>query len=221
MTEIVWKGPEQLREYLVPVATLVRHPRNPRRGKVDLIAQSLDRFGQVRPILVHEGVIVAGNHTFAAVGQLGWTHVAAVPNEFTDADEAKAYLLADNRLPELGTYDRAELIELLGEVEAAGTWAGTGYDADDLDDLRALHGSMPELPVQPFSGDYAATAEELAARAARLAAGNNYSELVLTVTAEQDAEFETHLKILRKEYGSDDAIAEIVYQACENQAALA
>lgn len=221
MSQIVWNGSEELREFLVNVGTLVRHPQNPRRGKVDLIASSLQRFGQVRPILVREGVIVAGNHTFAAAKQLGWTHIAAVPNDFADAEEAKAYLLADNRLPELGTYDRAELIELLGEVEAAGTWEGTGYDADVLDDLRAAHDAVPVLPVQDFNGGFAATAEELAARAARLAAGNNYRELVLAVTADQDAEFELHLKILRKEYGTDDAVAEVVYLACEKQASLA
>ena len=46
------------------------HPRkgNPRRGDIDVIAESLERNGQFRPIVVNKatGEILAGNHTYAA-----------------------------------------------------------------------------------------------------------------------------------------------------------
>lgn len=219
-TEMKWQGADSLREYLVPVNTLERYPGNPRRGQVRLIAESLSRFGQVRPVLVEGHQIVAGNHTFAAAVELGWTHVAAVRNTFRDEREARAYLLGDNRLGELGDYEREQLLPMLEEVGAADRWTGTGYTADDLDDLRALHGPPPTMPVAPFEGDYAATAEELAARAERLAAGNAYKELVLTLTADQNVEFESHLKVLRKETG-ETGTAEIVANALAAEAALA
>jgi ParB-like chromosome segregation protein Spo0J len=102
---VVWNGPEALRELLVPLAALERHPQNPRRGRVHEIAESLGRFGQVRPVLAHGHRIVAGNHTYLAAADLGWTHVAVVQHTFADDQEARAYLLADNRLPELGDYE--------------------------------------------------------------------------------------------------------------------
>lgn len=218
--EIVWFGPEKLREHLRPITDLNRHPANPRRGQVSLIAESLARFGQVRPLLLDDHVIVAGNHTYLAATELGWTHVAAVPNEWADSGEAAAYLLADNRLPELGDYDREILLAHLEDVATAGTWEGTGYDLDALDDLRALHGQMPETAPVPFEGGYAADPEELAAREARLAAGNTYRELVLTLSADASAQFETHVKILRKEYALQ-GVAEVVARALAEQAAAA
>lgn len=222
MTEpVVWAGPEQLREHLVAVEELQRHPKNPRRGKVSLIAGSLKRFGQVRPILTEEHRIVAGNHTYAAALELGWTHVAAVPNEWADEKEARAYLLADNRLAELGDYEQEMLLAHLTDVEASGSWEGTGYEIDDLEDLRAFHGRVAITAPEPFGGGFAVDPAELAAREARLAAGNSYKELVLTLTDAQHAGFEQHLKILRKEYGEGGGVTETVARALTEQAGLA
>lgn len=222
MTEaIIWEGPKALRPFLVPVGHLMRHPQNPRRGQVRLIADSLARFGQVRPVLTDGRQIVAGNHTYAAAVELGWTHVAAVANNFEDEAEARAYLLADNRLADLGDYDREALLPMLEDLEKRDRWDGTGYDSDALEDLRALQERVPVLPPVEFQGDYAATQEELTARAERLAAGNTYKELVLMLTPEQNAEFESHLKVLRKEYGGEQGVAEMVFRAVSEQAALA
>lgn len=216
--EITWKGAEQLRENLIAVDKLVRHPRNPRRGQIALIAESLDRFGQVRPILTDGTQIVAGNHTYLAALELGWTHVAAIQNEFSSEAEARAYLLADNRLPELGTYDNEQLLSLLSELESIDGWTGTGYTADDLDDLRALQDAVPETDHESFTGGFAATEEELAARAATLQAGQSLSEVVLLLTQAQGEEFETHIKILRKAYGDVGGVTELVDKAIESQA---
>lgn len=218
--EIVWEGPEELRPFLVPVRELVRHPQNPRRGQVSLIADSLRRFGQVRPILTDGSQIIAGNHTYLAVVELGWTHVAAIRNQFASEAEARAYLLADNRLPELGDYDNHQLAELLGELEAADAWAGTGYLPDDLEDLRAQLDAVPTSATQEFRGDFALTSEELIERARQLAAGNAYKELILTLSRGENDEFELHTKILRKEYGLD-GISDVVLRALTEQAARA
>jgi ParB-like chromosome segregation protein Spo0J len=186
-----------------------------------LIGESLTRFGQVRPILTDGRRIIAGNHTYQAAVDLGWTHIAAVANDWADGGEARAYLLADNRLGELGDYEQELLLAHLTDVEAAGSWEGTGYQPDDLEDLRSLHNRIRETDPEPFAGDFAASPEEIAARAARLAAGNTFRELVLTLTSNQNAAFEGHLKILRKEYGDGGGVTETVYRALAEQAALA
>ena len=215
---VVWEGAEALREFLVPVEDLERHPRNPRRGDVPEIVKSLRRFGQVRPVLVNgEGRIIAGNHTYLAAREVGWTHVAAIPNTFADENEARAYLLADNRLPELGDYDQAELRALLEEIEQAGSWEGSGYAPDDLEDLRAAQNAVAETEPAPFAGDYALTGEQLAERQARLAGGQAMHELVLLFDAAQDAQFETDQRVLAKEYGLS-GMTEIIVRAVREAA---
>lgn len=219
MTDVLWEGAEHLRDWLVPVADLERYPGNPRRGRVADIAASLRRWGQLRPLLTDGRRIVAGNHTYLAAIENGWTHVAAIPNAFADEGEARAYLLADNRIPELGDYDQTELLAMLEELEQSGRWDGTGYDLDDLEDLRAAHEGIPVMEPAAFEGGFAIDAEALEARAAALAAGEPLREVLLTFVGDQGNEFGTFIKILRKELGSDHGVTELVETAVAEQAA--
>lgn len=134
------KVAKDLEPLLVPVDELEPHPDNARRGDLDRIAESLERFGQLRPVLVNarDGYIVAGNHVYLSARELGWSHVAAV-REDMEPQDAKAYLLADNRLAELGTYDDAALAAVLRDVYEDGSLAATGYPegGDPLDALLA------------------------------------------------------------------------------------
>lgn len=205
MTETVWTGAPEIAEMLVPVESLVRHPRNPRRGQVSLIAESLQRFGQVRPILTDGTQIIAGNHTYLAAVELGWTHIAAVRNEFASDEEARAYLLADNRLTELGSYEHDLLLAQLEELDRVGGWAGTGYGTDDLDALRAMQvaaaAPAPGGPEDPTGTPWVP------------GAAANTTEMVLLVPDSMVEEFEMHLRILQKEYGANVGLTETVYRA--------
>jgi ParB-like chromosome segregation protein Spo0J len=146
----VWKGNGDLTRALIPVGKLEPHPRNPRRGDVDLIRESLERFGQQRPILIDaEHRIVAGNHTFQAAVALGWTHVAALRTDLTDPQEIERYLVADNRTSDLATYDNAELLALL---KAQPELRGTGYDEDDTALIEAVERARAE-ERQPGSAE--------------------------------------------------------------------
>lgn len=137
--EVVWRGAERLRDHLVPIENLKPFAGNARRGDVQAIADSLQRFGQVRSIVVTEdGTIVAGHHVTKAAQLLRWTHVAAIPAEFDSRDDARDYLIADNQLASLGVMDDVDQMTLLEEIEARGSWEGTGFTADDLADMRAL-----------------------------------------------------------------------------------
>jgi hypothetical protein len=133
--------PETLTALKVPIAGLVPYGRNPRRGNVDLIVESLSRHGQYRPIVVRTNTfeVLAGNHTLAAAKQLGWEEIAATFVTVTD-DEAARIVLVDNRAADLGTYDDDLLAELLSDLSDL---EGTGYDADDLATLTELQGPHP------------------------------------------------------------------------------
>jgi ParB-like chromosome segregation protein Spo0J len=121
----------------VPLADVQQHPDNPNNGDIEQIAESLQRFGQYRPIVVQEstGWILAGNHTYAAALSLGWTQIQAA---YVDVDEPTAtrILLADNRIAELALRDNGELLSVLQSLD--GDLTGTGYSDKDLDDLVNL-----------------------------------------------------------------------------------
>lgn len=128
---------EDLRSLAFPVANLKLLPGNPRRGDVDAVARSYDRFGQRKPIVARRSdmTVIAGNHQLQAAQRLGWTHVAVV---WTDDDDltAKAYALADNRTADLGSYDEDALGALLTLVSVdEALLASTGYDEKFLSDL--------------------------------------------------------------------------------------
>jgi DNA modification methylase len=108
---------KSLQALAVPIDTLKGLPGNPRIGDVDAVAKSLDRFGQRKPIVVRQddGTIIAGNHTWQAAKQLGWTEIA-VAYVGDDDVTASAYALADNRTAELGSYDEQALKDLIDQV---------------------------------------------------------------------------------------------------------
>lgn len=142
---------DSLQPLAVPVDSLSQLPGNPRRGDVDAVAASLSRFGQRKPIVVDaDGVIIAGNHTWAAAKQLGWDEIAVV-RVTDDQATAQAFALADNRTAELGGYDEAALLDLIrsvGEVDA-GLLADTGWDEDSVQDLvDRIDPGLPDLPPE-------------------------------------------------------------------------
>lgn len=140
---------------LAPVSALRAFHKNPRRGDVEAIADSLRASGQYTPILVNRGTrtgrtneILRGNHTFAAAKSLGWDQIAVA---YVDVDDetARRIVLADNRTADLGHYDDEVLLGLLNSMTDL---AGTGYDSDDL---LALMGDTFEEPTYRTNPDEA------------------------------------------------------------------
>lgn len=109
------------------------HPDNPRKGNLEAIAESLQRSGQYKPIVVQKstGYVIAGNHTREAARDLGWEEISAVLLD-ADDEQAKVILLADNRTADLASYDQAKLYESL---ERLLDLEGTGYDLDYVESL--------------------------------------------------------------------------------------
>lgn len=117
------------------VADLNEYHNNPRKGNVDLIAESLSKYGQYKPITVNKntGEILAGNHTFRAAKQLGWKHIDIVYVDVDDVTAAKIVAI-DNRASDTGEYDNKALLDLLDQLPDL---EGSGYNFDEYDDLKA------------------------------------------------------------------------------------
>ena len=116
---------------LVDVTKLKGYDKNPRKGNVKAIAESLETNKQYRPIVVQKSTnkILAGNHTWRAAKELGWKKIAVVFVDVND-EEAKRIVLADNRTNDLAEYDNKILAELLQDL---GTGIGTGYSESDME----------------------------------------------------------------------------------------
>lgn len=131
----VFQVEASLESSLVPIETLQTHPKNPRVGDVELIKQSLVANKQYRPIVVRksDNVILAGNHTYKAAKELGWSHIAA---DIIDADEDESLriLIADNRTSDVGKMDNRRLVSFLQSLPKL---EGTGYTDEFV--RRQLH----------------------------------------------------------------------------------
>jgi len=119
----------------VAIESLILDPQNARKHStrnIDAIKTSLEKFGQRKPIVVHNGVIVAGNGTLEAAKLLGWEEIAvSVCPEDWDADTAKAYALADNRTAELAEWDEIALSNQLTDLIDLG-WSIKNLGFEDI-----------------------------------------------------------------------------------------
>lgn len=138
------------------IAELKFYPGNARRGDIDLIADSLSKLGQYKPIVANaDGTILAGNHTVMAAQRLGWETID-VHRVDVDDETAKRILLIDNKANDQSTYDVEELVNLLTELP---NLDATGFTRDEVDELLesldALDNEdIPEPPKDPQPEGY-------------------------------------------------------------------
>lgn len=141
----------------LPVEKLVTFHQNPRRGNVEVIAESLVSNRQYRPIVVNRGTktgrkyeVLAGNHTLLAARYL----VDKGVKDFeqldcwvidVDDDAARRIVLADNRTSDLSSYDDQDLVALLEQME--GDLSGTGWLEEDLSELIEVNQLTNTAPI--------------------------------------------------------------------------
>jgi hypothetical protein len=133
----------------IDITDISQDPANVRkhsRRNLDAIKASLRAFGQQKPIVIDSrNIILAGNGTYEAAKELGWSEIQIVRTRLTGTS-AVAYAIADNRTAELAEWDDTALAEQLRalqseefDVEAAGF---TGEEIDGL--IEKLAGDLLE-----------------------------------------------------------------------------
>ena len=131
----------------VPIGALRADPRNPRkhsRIQVRAIARSIDTFGFNAPILVDKrNQIVAGHGRYEAAQLLGLEKIPIISLDHLTETQARAYLLADNKLAERSSWDDASLALQLKELSEL---------ALDFD-FEAIGFEMPEVDLRIQSLD--------------------------------------------------------------------
>lgn len=147
--------------YLSP-AKLVPNPRNARthdRRQIDLLCSSIEQFGFNTPILIdRSAMVLAGHGRLEAATKLGLERVPTISIENLSEAQARAFMLADNRLSELSGWDEDILaleLEELTLVDEPLEITATGFEMARIDALvEARHKPEPETdpadrPVDP------------------------------------------------------------------------
>lgn len=154
MTQIV----DALAQFAIPIEsvnpdehnTVIHDERN-----IQIVMDSLTTFGQHRPLVVQsEGMIVrVGNGMLEAAKRLGWTEIAAIVVDETEA-KAKARAIADNRSSDLHIWDDELLREVLASIEPEYTPDSLGWSEDELGAICDVDIETAPAPddTQPDSG---------------------------------------------------------------------
>ncbi|MEV3855486.1 ParB N-terminal domain-containing protein [Streptomyces sp. NPDC050095] len=125
-----------LQPLLRDLHSVKRYPGNPKRHDLEMIQDSITRYGFWRAIVVQKatGYVLAGNGQHEASELLGATRVPIVEVDVDD-DAAKRIVLMDNKAGDNG-YEDVLLAELLKDLQHTPEGLdGTGYNNDEMDDL--------------------------------------------------------------------------------------
>jgi DNA modification methylase len=149
------------------IEALKPDPANPRlhsKKQIRQIARSIETFGFNVPVLVDaELKVIAGHGRLLACGELGWTEVPTLCLDHLTPAQARAFMVADNRLSETATWDDRLLAEQLKDLSLLGldfSIEVTGFEMGEID-LRIASledtpdpaddpaDAVPELPARP------------------------------------------------------------------------
>ena len=144
-------------------------PANPRRHskkQIRQIAESIKAFGFNVPILIdRHGNIIAGHGRWLACRDLGFTEVPTLCLDHLTPAQARAFMIADNRLTEIAVWDDRLLAQQLKELTLVGLDFDievTGFEMGEidlriasLDDPAQAEADptdvVPEIPATPLS----------------------------------------------------------------------
>ena len=120
-----------------PVAELTPYARNSRQhsqAQIAQIAASIKEWGWTQPIICDEdGGILAGHGRLLAAQHLGLEDVPCVIATGWSEAKRRAYVIADNRLAETATWDKAMLATELQDLAALDFDLGlVGFDGEEL-----------------------------------------------------------------------------------------
>tara|TARA_R100000329_G_scaffold44633_1_gene41690 strand:+ start:317 stop:991 length:675 start_codon:yes stop_codon:yes gene_type:complete len=140
---------------------IVSADNNPKDHDLGVLYQSMQRFGFTNPIIMNEstGKLLAGHGRLQTLQMMKdngedapkridvvkdieddrietWYVPVLYGVSIENVSEAQAYLIADNRLTELGGWKPMDLMDSLTEIiEETGNLDGTGYDLDDVETI--------------------------------------------------------------------------------------
>jgi len=148
------------------IGQLKPDPANPRRHskkQIRQIANSIEAFGFNVPVLVDAELnVICGHGRLLACRELGWTEVPTLCLDHLSPAQLRAFMIADNRLTEIASWDDQLLAQQLKDLSLLGldfSIEVTGFEMGEIDlriaSLEAMPDTddpadaVPELPTRP------------------------------------------------------------------------
>lgn len=201
----------------LPLSGLLEWPGNPKGHRVDQLRKAIERFGMINPIIVDDASrrIVAGHGRLRALNDMKeeapdkppsgvraekeeWLVPVLVGHSFASEAEAEAYLVADNKLVEMGGWLPQDLAPMLDRInqQTLGGLLGTGFTVGDQDALRAVIAPVVAPEERP-----------VIAEGGRISKGSpiaslRFGKTILPMTPEDAAKLELKIAAYVRECGS-------------------
>jgi DNA modification methylase len=122
------------------ISSIQNNPNNPRTHNQRQIAKlraSIATFGFMVPVLVDEcGQLISGQARTEAARQLGMTSIPAIRVQHLTVAEKHAYMLADNRLAQLASWNEEALrneLKFLADLDIDFDFSAIGFETAEID----------------------------------------------------------------------------------------
>jgi ParB-like chromosome segregation protein Spo0J len=146
---------------LSQIAKNESNARQHSQKQIAKLAQSIRKFGFLTPVIVDGGnQLLCGHARVEAAQQAGMAAVPAIRIAHLSEAQKRAFVIADNRLAELASWDMALLkqeLQFLTEFDIDFDFSAIGFETPELDvllnDLTSADAKEDRLP--PASSDQA------------------------------------------------------------------
>jgi DNA modification methylase len=125
---------------MLPIDIIKLNPLNARehgRNQIEKLMRSVSRFGLITPLIIDgENLLLCGHGRLEAAKQLGFACVPVVRADYLSEPEKRAFVLADNRLAELASWNQKSLrreLEFLAELDIDFDFAAIGFETGEVD----------------------------------------------------------------------------------------
>jgi DNA modification methylase len=133
------RGTTALSLEFLQTASIKPNPHNAREHsrKIANLMRSIARFGLVIPLLIDDSnQLLCGHARLEAAKRLGLATVPAVRTSHLSEPEKRALMLGDNKLAELGSWNRKALrreLDFLSALDVDFDFAAIGFDTQEVD----------------------------------------------------------------------------------------
>ena len=133
-----------------------RNPRRHSKKQLKRLEKSIDQFGCNSPIVINsDNVVLSGNARLEVAKAKGWKTIPCIRVQTMSAEDELAYVIADNQIALLATWDEevlSQALEQLKDPVLSFDIELTGFDLVDVD--RIIDAQRFEEPSNPRDDDF-------------------------------------------------------------------
>ena len=144
----------------VQIDRIKKNPHNARQHdakQISRLARSIKAFGFLSPVVIDEdGTLLCGHARVEAARQLGMRAIPAVRACHLSEADKRAFIIADNRLAELASWDKKGLareLHFLSELDIDYDFSAMGFDTAEIDVLLSIEEADDRADMLPKRTD--------------------------------------------------------------------